>query len=770
MLAALDRVEDELADGHVRVRADRRGHPHRHRAAGHRARRRRGRQAAHRPEPQRPGRHRPAALRAERELAPTIARRVLELQGCCSSAPRGRRDAYLPGLHAPAARPARAARAPPARARLGARAATSTACARRARRARRLAARRGRARRLVACRSTPTASPATSASPAGSRTPSTRCRDRDFVAEALFDLALLGRCTCRASARRSCSGRPRSSASCASPTPTPPARRCCRRRRTPTSPSWRGARPGRLIGDLTGFLATLKGLPLAYNRDLQEDKEPLFDALDQCRLALARDRRPPRDACVRRPTRMQRGSRRAVRRRHRPRRAAGGAGHAVPRGARVVGGAGARARSSAASPLDELVRGRTPPRPRGARAARAGRGGAPAHHARRRRPGPVARAARRAARGARGWPSSATAWRELSRTSCPASFYDRDSRELAPELLNKVLVRATTDAAAPLASSRSRRTAAPTTRAATRTAGRRRATRPCSGRPGTSTCTSPTGCTGAPTWCAPSADVAAARAAAGRARRSRARGDARAPARGPRATATSAAARPSCARPSASTAPTTAPTSCAATGIRIVDDGTPPPDAPGVGPRVGSRWRVEHPWRWYVPGRARRVPVHAGTPGSAVARWLSRSPLRERPTPGLEPSADLAVGGSADRHRAPRPDAEPTAARCSAFLDAHPDALLRTCTDRAPHRLGPGGRRRRQAGAAAVPPQARPLAPARGATPTATPTWPRSPSARPPRRRASRACASPCRPIDLDVHVMLGHRRTPTSTSTSATW
>jgi argininosuccinate lyase len=42
-------------------------------------------------------------------------------------------------------------------------------------------------------------------------------------------------------------------------------------------------RAGRVIGDLTGFLATLKGLPLAYNRDLQEDKEPLFDALDTCR-------------------------------------------------------------------------------------------------------------------------------------------------------------------------------------------------------------------------------------------------------------------------------------------------------------------------------------------------------------------------------------------------------------------------------------------------------------------------------------------------------
>jgi len=36
---------------------------------------------------------------------------------------------------------------------------------------------------------------------------------------------------------------------------------------------------GRLIGNLTGLLATLKGLPLAYNRDLQEDKEPLFDGV-----------------------------------------------------------------------------------------------------------------------------------------------------------------------------------------------------------------------------------------------------------------------------------------------------------------------------------------------------------------------------------------------------------------------------------------------------------------------------------------------------------
>src|SRR5207249_4176388 len=41
---------------------------------------------------------------------------------------------------------------------------------------------------------------------------------------------------------------------------------------------------GRLIGDLAGLLATLKGLPLAYNRDLQEDKEPIFDSVDQLQL------------------------------------------------------------------------------------------------------------------------------------------------------------------------------------------------------------------------------------------------------------------------------------------------------------------------------------------------------------------------------------------------------------------------------------------------------------------------------------------------------
>jgi argininosuccinate lyase len=43
---------------------------------------------------------------------------------------------------------------------------------------------------------------------------------------------------------------------------------------------------GRLIGNLVSLLSTLKGLPMTYNRDLQEDKQPVFDSIDQIKLAL----------------------------------------------------------------------------------------------------------------------------------------------------------------------------------------------------------------------------------------------------------------------------------------------------------------------------------------------------------------------------------------------------------------------------------------------------------------------------------------------------
>ncbi len=44
---------------------------------------------------------------------------------------------------------------------------------------------------------------------------------------------------------------------------------------------------GRLIGNLMSLLTTLKGLPMTYNRDLQEDKERLFDSIDTVKMALA---------------------------------------------------------------------------------------------------------------------------------------------------------------------------------------------------------------------------------------------------------------------------------------------------------------------------------------------------------------------------------------------------------------------------------------------------------------------------------------------------
>ena len=45
-------------------------------------------------------------------------------------------------------------------------------------------------------------------------------------------------------------------------------------------------RVARVVGSLTTLLVLVKGLPLAYNRDLQEDKEPLFDSVEQLELLL----------------------------------------------------------------------------------------------------------------------------------------------------------------------------------------------------------------------------------------------------------------------------------------------------------------------------------------------------------------------------------------------------------------------------------------------------------------------------------------------------
>lgn len=109
--------------------------------------------------------------------------------------------------------------------------------------------------------------------------------DRDFVAESLFALSLLGVHLSRigeevclwASDEFGFLGLDDAFSTGSSMMP---------QKKNPDIAELARGRSGRLIGHLTGMLTTLKGLPLTYNRDLQEDKEPLFDALDQTVLAL----------------------------------------------------------------------------------------------------------------------------------------------------------------------------------------------------------------------------------------------------------------------------------------------------------------------------------------------------------------------------------------------------------------------------------------------------------------------------------------------------
>ena len=58
-------------------------------------------------------------------------------------------------------------------------------------------------------------------------------------------------------------------------------------KKNPDVPELVRGKTGRVVGDLTALLVLMKGQPLAYNRDNQEDKEPLFDALDTARDCLA---------------------------------------------------------------------------------------------------------------------------------------------------------------------------------------------------------------------------------------------------------------------------------------------------------------------------------------------------------------------------------------------------------------------------------------------------------------------------------------------------
>jgi argininosuccinate lyase len=110
--------------------------------------------------------------------------------------------------------------------------------------------------------------------------------DRDFVAEALFVLALLGIHLSRIGEEivlwtSQEFGFLRLDDAYATGSSMLP------QKRNPDIAELARGKAGRLVGHLTGMLVTLKGLPLAYNRDLQEDKEPLFDSVEQVQRGLA---------------------------------------------------------------------------------------------------------------------------------------------------------------------------------------------------------------------------------------------------------------------------------------------------------------------------------------------------------------------------------------------------------------------------------------------------------------------------------------------------
>jgi argininosuccinate lyase len=103
--------------------------------------------------------------------------------------------------------------------------------------------------------------------------------DRDFIAEFLFDAALLGVHLSRlgedlvyySSAEFGFITMDDAYATGSSLMP---------QKKNPDAMELARGKSGRLIGDLTTLLTVLKGLPSSYDKDLQEDKEPLFDAVD----------------------------------------------------------------------------------------------------------------------------------------------------------------------------------------------------------------------------------------------------------------------------------------------------------------------------------------------------------------------------------------------------------------------------------------------------------------------------------------------------------
>jgi argininosuccinate lyase len=109
--------------------------------------------------------------------------------------------------------------------------------------------------------------------------------DRDFVAEALFILAMIGSHLSRIGEEwciwaTTEFGWAKVADAYSTGSSIMP------QKKNPDMAELARGKAGRLVGNLTSLLTTLKGLPFAYNRDLQEDKEPLFDSIDTVLLVL----------------------------------------------------------------------------------------------------------------------------------------------------------------------------------------------------------------------------------------------------------------------------------------------------------------------------------------------------------------------------------------------------------------------------------------------------------------------------------------------------
>jgi argininosuccinate lyase len=110
--------------------------------------------------------------------------------------------------------------------------------------------------------------------------------DRDFVAETLFALALLGVHLSRMGEEVVLWTSSEFSFATLGDAFTTGSSMLPQKKNADVAELARG-KSGRLVGNLTGLLVTLKGLPLSYNRDLQEDKEPLFDSVRTVLVVLA---------------------------------------------------------------------------------------------------------------------------------------------------------------------------------------------------------------------------------------------------------------------------------------------------------------------------------------------------------------------------------------------------------------------------------------------------------------------------------------------------